>query len=145
MFADKTFTIGDNKIYGNATNCALKPAESYAIMIVLIEEESTIKDQTIIVEITSIRVGKVSKRYDEIWIVPIAIFLIGGALIGVLVFYFYQRCKQIFYYIRSNEMSNNLIAIVFIVESKEDLWKRLRYKIWFILKQNRYRRVLNNF
>lgn len=93
-FADKTFTVGDNKIYGNATNCALKPAESYAIMIVLIDEESSVvNDQMIILEITSIRVGKVkSKRYDEIWIIPIAIFLIVGAL----VFYFYQRCKQIF-------------------------------------------------
>lgn len=91
MFADKTFTIGDNKIYDNAMNCALKPAESYAITIVLIEEES-INDQIIIMEITSIRVGKVSKRYDEIWIIPITIFLIVGAL----VFYFYQRCKQIF-------------------------------------------------
>lgn len=93
-FADKTFAIGDNKIYGNATNCALKPAESYAIMIVLIDEESSVvNDQMIILEITSIRVGKVkSKRYDEIWIIPIAIFLIVGAL----VFYFYQRCKQIF-------------------------------------------------
>lgn len=44
--------------------------------------------------------------------------------------------------VRSNEMNN---LTVFIVESKEDLWKRSRYKIWFILKQNRYRRVLNNF
>lgn len=44
--------------------------------------------------------------------------------------------------VRSNEMNN---LTVFIVENKEDLWKRSRYKIWFILKQNRYRRVLNNF
>ncbi|XP_006558601.1 receptor-type tyrosine-protein phosphatase kappa [Apis mellifera] len=91
-FTDKTFAIGDNKIYGNATNCALKPAESYAIMIVLIDEESSVvNDQMIILEITSIRVGKVkSKRYDEIWIIPIAIFLIVGAL----VFYFYQRKQK---------------------------------------------------
>lgn len=46
------------------------------------------------------------------------------------------------YCVRSNEMNN---LIVLIVESKKDLWKRSRYKIWFILKQNRYRRVLNNF
>lgn len=142
MFADKTLTIGDNKIYGNATNCALKPAESYAIMIALMEEES-MNDRIVIVEITSIRVGKVSKRYDEIWIVPITIFLIVAAL----VFYFYQRCKQIFLpilYTIPNEMDNLIPAIVFVVESKEDLWKRSRCKIWFILKQNRYHRVLNN-
>ncbi|OAD60994.1 Receptor-type tyrosine-protein phosphatase kappa, partial [Eufriesea mexicana] len=39
MYAGKTFTIGDNKLYGSGTNCPLKPTESYVIAVIVLSEE----------------------------------------------------------------------------------------------------------
>ncbi|XP_053977491.1 uncharacterized protein LOC128875697 [Hylaeus volcanicus] len=88
-FAGKTFTVGDNKLYGDATNCPLKPDESYVIMVIVQTEES-IDDQIIVVKTTSIRVGEVPRRHDEAWIIPIMILLV----VAVVAFYFYRRKKR---------------------------------------------------
>jgi len=76
-FAGKRFKIGDNKIYGNATNCPLKPEEFYEIVIIVIERNSSTEP---IMLAKSIRLSEVPSKYYEVWIVPIVLFfLVTGA------------------------------------------------------------------
>ncbi|GAB1866951.1 protein-tyrosine-phosphatase [Camponotus japonicus] len=86
-FAGKLFMVGDNRIYGGARNCPLKPGESYEIVIMVIETNSS-KEPIMLVK--SIRIGEVPSKHHEAWIIPIILLLvIAGAA-----FYLYQRKKQ---------------------------------------------------
>ncbi|XP_033180286.1 receptor-type tyrosine-protein phosphatase kappa-like isoform X1 [Bombus impatiens] len=80
-FANKEFTIGDNKLYGNVTNCPLKPLQSYVIVVIVLPEEGWTNDQILVTKTTSIYIREVPKRYDEAWLIAIiAIFLAIGIL-----------------------------------------------------------------
>jgi len=81
------FKIGDNKTYGNAKNCPLKPAEFYEIVIIVTERNPSIEP---IMLRKSIRFSEVPSKHYEVWIVPIILFLVmAGAA-----FYLYQRKRQ---------------------------------------------------
>jgi len=77
-FAGEQFKIGDNKIYGNATNCPLKPEEFYEIVIIVIERNSSTEP---IMLAKSICLSEVPSKYHEVWIVPIIVLflLVTGA------------------------------------------------------------------
>lgn len=82
--AGEQFRIGDDKTYGNARNCPLKPAEFYEIVIIVTEWNSSTEP---IMLTKSIRVGEVPSTHHEAWIVPIILFLVvAGAA-----FYLYRR------------------------------------------------------
>ncbi|XP_043262792.1 receptor-type tyrosine-protein phosphatase F-like [Colletes gigas] len=89
-FAGRTFTIGDNKVYGGMKNCPLKPDESYEIVVILQTEGGSMNNQAMVVKTTSIRIGEVPKRHDEAWLVPLTILLLIAIVVAV---YFYRRKK----------------------------------------------------
>jgi len=76
--------VGDNRIYGGARNCPLKPGESYEIVIMVIETNSS-KEPIMLVK--SIRIGEVPSKHHEAWIIPIILLLV----IACAAFYLYQR------------------------------------------------------
>ncbi|XP_028050002.2 receptor-type tyrosine-protein phosphatase T [Monomorium pharaonis] len=87
VLAGERFRIGDNRIYGNARNCPLKPEESYEIVIIVTEPNLSAKP---IMLIKSVRVGEVPPKHYEVWLVPLILFL----LVTGIAFYFYRRKKQ---------------------------------------------------
>ncbi|EFN73959.1 Receptor-type tyrosine-protein phosphatase kappa [Camponotus floridanus] len=86
-FAGKLFTVGDNRIYGGARNCPLKSEESYEIVIIVIEKNSS-KEPIMLAK--SIRIGEIPSKHHEAWIIPIILLLV---IVGAA-FYLYQRKKQ---------------------------------------------------
>ncbi|XP_017766558.1 PREDICTED: receptor-type tyrosine-protein phosphatase T-like [Eufriesea mexicana] len=89
MYAGKTFTIGDNKLYGSGTNCPLKPTESYVIAVIVLSEEGWMDGEIMVMKTTSIHIGEIPRRHDEAWIIPIAILLVA-----VTVVFFICRRKR---------------------------------------------------
>jgi len=76
--------LGDNRIYGGARNCPLKFEESYEIVIIVTEQNSS-KESIMFAK--SIRIGEIPSKHHEAWVIPIILLLvIGGAA-----FYLYQR------------------------------------------------------
>ncbi|CAL7950691.1 unnamed protein product [Xylocopa violacea] len=77
-FAGKTFTIGDNKMYGPAKNCPLKSKEIYVVMvIVLIKQELWQDSEIVIMKRTLIYVHEASWWLYVIWLVAILFLIIG--------------------------------------------------------------------
>ncbi|KOC66469.1 Receptor-type tyrosine-protein phosphatase kappa [Habropoda laboriosa] len=89
-YAGKTITIGDNRVRGYATNCPLRPAESYAIVVIVQTEKRSIDGRVIVAKTASIRVDEPPKRHHEAWLTLPTIF----AIVGAGTFYFYRRSKQ---------------------------------------------------
>ncbi|KAL6261513.1 hypothetical protein P5V15_006601 [Pogonomyrmex californicus] len=85
--AGKLFIVGDNKIYGNAKNCPLKPNEVYEIVIIVIEQNLSSKP---IMLIKSIRLGMLPPIHHEMWLIPLILFFV----VAGIAFYFYRRKKQ---------------------------------------------------
>ncbi|KAL6263954.1 hypothetical protein P5V15_004035 [Pogonomyrmex californicus] len=84
--AGKRFIVGDNKVYGNATNCPLQPNELYEIIVMIIETNLSNKP---IILAKLIRTSKA--LYHEVWFVPLVIYLI----IASISFYLCRRkCRQ---------------------------------------------------
>lgn len=82
--ADERFKIGDNRFYGKARNCPLKPEEFYEIVIIVTDWYSSTEP---IMLAKSVQVGEVPPTHHEVWIVPITLFLVlAGAA-----FYLYRR------------------------------------------------------
>ncbi|XP_072767764.1 receptor-type tyrosine-protein phosphatase S-like isoform X2 [Anoplolepis gracilipes] len=87
QFAGKLFTVGDNRIYGDAKNCPLKPEGSYKIVIIVTEQNSSNEP---IMLAKSVRIGEVPPQHNEVWIISIILLLV---VVGVI-FYLYQRKRQ---------------------------------------------------
>ncbi|XP_011700874.1 PREDICTED: receptor-type tyrosine-protein phosphatase S-like [Wasmannia auropunctata] len=86
-FAGGRFRIGDNNIYGTARNCPLKPDDTYEIVIIVTERNSSTEP---IVLAKSVRVGEVPPKHYEAWLILIILILVvAGAT-----FYLYRRKKQ---------------------------------------------------
>ncbi|XP_039309413.1 uncharacterized protein LOC120358642 [Solenopsis invicta] len=86
--AGKRFRVGDNKFYGNSTNCPLKYGEFYEILIILVEQNSTTLP---IILAKLVYVGDISNLsiHYTAWPISIILLLVTGA-----VFYLYQRKRQ---------------------------------------------------
>ncbi|XP_017788720.1 PREDICTED: receptor-type tyrosine-protein phosphatase kappa-like [Habropoda laboriosa] len=89
-YAGKTITIGDNRVRGYATNCPLRPAESYAIVVIVQTEKRSIDGRVIVAKTASIRVDEPPKRHHEAWLTLPTIF----AIVGAGTFYFYRRKQK---------------------------------------------------
>lgn len=76
--------VGDNRIYGGARNCPLKPEESYEVVIIATETSSS-KEPIMLAK--SIRIGEVPPKHHEAWIIPIILFLAAAGA----TFYLYHR------------------------------------------------------
>lgn len=85
-FAGKTFIVGDKKQYNGATNCPLKPGESYEIMIIVQTDGGTGNDQIVVASTAAIRINEIPKRH-EAWIIPVTIFVVAV----VALYYIYRR------------------------------------------------------
>ncbi|XP_011640089.2 receptor-type tyrosine-protein phosphatase kappa-like [Pogonomyrmex barbatus] len=91
--AGKLFIVGDNKIYGNAKNCPLKPNESYEIIVMIIEANLSNKP---IILAKLIRTSKA--LYHEVWFVRCLVLvctLVIYLIIASISFYLCQRkCRR---------------------------------------------------
>ncbi|XP_012274065.1 receptor-type tyrosine-protein phosphatase S isoform X2 [Orussus abietinus] len=87
-FVGREFILGDNKIYGGATNCILHPEESYEVAVVVQENPETGRGRTIVTRTSLLRIGQVPSR-PEAWAIPLVSFLVLA--ISGTVFYFYRR------------------------------------------------------
>ncbi|KAL6261494.1 hypothetical protein P5V15_006583 [Pogonomyrmex californicus] len=73
----KVFMIGDNKTYGNAKNCPLKPNEFYKIMV-MVTEKNLSNNPIILAKL--INTNKVSSMHHGVWFIPLVIYLVIASI-----------------------------------------------------------------
>ncbi|RLU26647.1 hypothetical protein DMN91_000444 [Ooceraea biroi] len=84
---NKSFTIGNNKMYGRAKNCQLQLKESYDITVIVTENNENSLIDPIMLKITVLNGEISSQPHHEAWLIPVILILIVAAVL----LYLYRR------------------------------------------------------